>query len=487
MSIKGRFTGHFLTRAFALFAVLGLLFAVWLAVLALGIVGVAGPGTPTGESPVQIMERLESETTVSPTGEVVVGVGALEAVDENRGWLQVLDAEGYEIFGHRVPDEIPGHYTPGQLVHVRQAPGRVGQAGIHTWYSAETDLTWVLGTESGWSTPLTDRVTLNQAIGVLGIASLAVALLVAWASSGTLARPVGHMMAWLGNLAGGEYAEPRDRYGRPMSRAPDSRRRRPYRTYREVFDALDKLTAELARTEAERERLESAREEWIAGISHDLKTPLSSVRGYADLLASDYTFEAAEVREHAALIGEQADHMEALIGDLLLTYRLRAEALPLHLERVDAVELVREAVVDLANDPRAADRTVRFEEPPGSGPVTVSVDARWFRRALTNLLVNCAVHNPPGTTVRATVLRSVDTVEITVGDDGRGMDAETVSRLFDRYFRGTSTDADAVGTGLGMAIARQLVESMGGTLTVRSAPGQGTVFTITLGSAASSS
>ena len=90
--------------------------------------------------------------------------------------------------------------------------------------------------------------------------------------------------------------------------------------------------------------------------------------------------------------------MDAMLDDLNLTFRLRADALPLSRERVDLVELAREAAVELANDPRAAGREVAFEDAPAA--VEADVDPQWFRRALRNLLVNAALHNPDGTTVR---------------------------------------------------------------------------------------
>jgi len=288
-------------------------------------------------------------------------------------------------------------------------------------------------------------------------------------------------MAWLSALARGEYAEPVGRNGRPVSRKRDGvSLRRPYATYREVFSSLGTLTAEMRSNAEERARIEAARDEWVAGVSHDLRTPLTSIRGYADILASDYEFEAQEVRRQAAVIATQAGHMDELLDDLNLSFRLRADALALSRTSVDLIELAREAAVSLANDPRAAHTHVVFDEPPGSGPIMVSVDPMLLRRAMANLLVNAAVHNPGGTTVRVTVAHESPWALVRVADDGVGMDDATRGRLFDRYFRGTSTRVDAEGTGLGMAITRQIVVAHGGVIDVASTSGHGTVVQIAL-------
>ncbi|MHB8925500.1 MAG: sensor histidine kinase [Coriobacteriia bacterium] len=302
----------------------------------------------------------------------------------------------------------------------------------------------------------------------------------AWFTGRGLARPMVHMMRWLSMLARGEYREPGDDNGRPLSRTVAGRRHRQYATYREVFDSLDTLTAELKSTADERARLESAREEWIAGVTHDLRTPLTSIQGYADVLTSEYEFSPEEIRRQAGVIAMQAGHMDALLDDLNLSFRLHADALPLDRRATDLVELVREAAVGLANDPRAAEAKVVFDEPSGIGPITLDVDAVMLRRALSNLLVNAAVHNPQGTTVRIAVTRGGADIRITIADDGVGMDDATRMRLFDRYFRGTSTRVGADGTGLGMAISRQIVQAHGGDIAVESAPDRGTTVVVHL-------
>ncbi len=496
MRLGGRLTGHFLARVALLLVALGAVFLGWILVLSYFTIG---PGntqaTRVGTS--QIVRQAAQETTLSADGRPVFSEDLVADAAEAGIWLQVLDESGVEIASTPRPADVPSRYTPGQLVLYRQTPGEIDQQSVSTWATrlGTRDLTFVAGMpRSSDSAPalfVGKRVvnpeppTIWTLLGALLLAGGATTIGVAWLTGRSLARPPVHMMAWLAALARGEYAEPTDKRGRPVSRTVDGRAlRKPYATYREVFASLDRLTAELRSTAEERTRIEAARDEWLASVSHDLRTPLTSVKGYAQMLASEHEFDAEEVRRQAALIATQASHMDALLDDMNLSFRLRSDALVLERRRVDLIELVREAAVDLANDPRAAGRSVVFEEPPGTGAITVHADASLLRRALANLLVNAAVHNPAGTTVRVSVAHEGAWAIVRVTDDGVGMDEATRARLFDRYFRGTSTGS-AEGTGLGMAITREIALAHSGSIDVASTRGAGTTVQIALPAAES--
>lgn len=496
MRLGGRLTGHFLARVALMLAGLGMVFLLWIAALAFVTLG-ANRGIGVG--PADLVRRAADGTTLT-AGAVVLPSDVVADARRAGIWLQVLDENGTEITQTGRPAQIPTHYTPGELVLFRQAPNSygIGQRSISTWVETVggRELTFVSGQPG--SPPQGPAILLNsradspspRTVLLLSVALLVgggvVTLGVAWLFGRGLSKPLVHMMAWLSALARGEYAEPVGRKARPVSRGRDGvSLRRSYATYREVFSSLDTLTLELRSNAEERARIETARDEWIAGVSHDLRTPLTSIQGYAEVLASDYEFEPDEVRRQAAVIANQAGHMDELLDDLNLSFRLRADSLALSCSPLDLIELAREAAVALANDPRAARTQVLFDEPLGSGAITVSADSALLRRALANLLVNAAVHNPDGTTVHVTAAHEGPWALVRVTDDGVGMDDATRERLFDRYFRGTSTRVDADGTGLGMAITRQIVVAHGGAIDVASAPGHGTTVQITLPAAPS--
>lgn len=496
MRLGGRLTGHFLGRVALMIAGLGLVFLLWVGALAFFALE-ANDGVGIG--PANIVREAARTTTVA-TDAVTLAPKLVADAARAGVWVQVLDENGTEITSTARPARVPTHYTPGRLVLFRQTPGAdgLGQRAVATWVDtiAGRELTFVAGRPgspakgptiligSGANSPSPRTVILLSLALLLGGA--VVTLGVAWLFGRGLARPLVHMMSWLSGLAGGEYREPVGRDGRPVSRASDGvTLRRPFSTYREVFASLETLTEQLRSTADERARIEAARDEWVAGVSHDLRTPLTSITGYAEVLGSDYDFEPVDVRRQASVIATQAGHMDELLDDLNLSFRLRSDALALSRSRPDLIELARDAAVALANDPRAERIVVVFDEPPGSGPITVSADPVLLRRALANLLVNAAVHNPEGTTVRVSVAHEGQRAIVMVADDGVGMDATTRERLFDRYFRGTSTGVGGEGTGLGMAIARQVVVAHGGSIDVASEPGSGTAVRVALPVAAS--
>lgn len=488
MRLEGRLTGHFLARVVLLVAGLGLVFFLWLGGLAFS--ALVHTRQEATAPPITIL-RTAADITHAEGDAITLDPQTTAALAEGGYWLQVLDENGDELAQYQRPDEVPTHYTPGGLVLYRSQPGDIGQQKLSTWVETVDgrELTFVLGASRpetggpsvylGGDEPVT-QPTLWVLMVALVVGGAAVTIGVAWFTGRGLARPLVHMMRWLSALAAGDYREPPGKGGMPLSRGFDGRRRRPYATYREVFDSLDSLTTELRHTAEERERLEKAREEWIAGVTHDLRTPLTSIQGYANVLASEYEFDTGEVRRQSAVIATQAGHMDSLLDDLNLSFRLRSTALPLEMTSVDAIELVREAAVALVNDPRSEGREVVFEEPPGTGPITMQGDPLMLRRVLTNLLVNAAVHNPAGTTIALSVTREMEHVSITVADDGVGMSAEVQRNLFDRYYRGTSTQQGAEGTGLGMAIARQIVQAHRGDIAIRSEPSRGTIVTVQL-------
>ena len=200
------------------------------------------------------------------------------------------------------------------------------------------------------------------------------------------------------------------------------------------------------------------------------------------LEAPEYRWSEEEVREFAGVILEKSGYMETLIDDLSLTYRLKNGALPLELKETDAAGLVRDIIGRFRKHPRFGSADIRFDPP--DRPLVCRLDPRWMSRALENLLANAFVHNPPGTRVQVSLSGETRdgraSVAIAIRDNGRGMDPETAGRLFERYYRGTNTKEDAAGSGLGMAVARQIVLAHGGDIEVESAPGRGTAVHVRL-------
>lgn len=245
--------------------------------------------------------------------------------------------------------------------------------------------------------------------------------------------------------------------------------------------------AELARRTAEAASL--AKSTFLSAVSHEMRTPLQAINGFVELLG---TLELDEGRRHEALghITAGTAHLLALVDDTLDLARIEADALPLQVEPIEAVDVLAE-VVDLLG-PVADGRSVRLERGTATG--TTTADRRRLRQVLINLVSNGIRYSGRDGVVRVGARVEAGTVRLTVADNGPGIPVHLRERLFEPFTRmpdvpvGAPPGAhgsghhrrDGEGVGLGLMLARGLTEAMGGQLTLDDAPGGGTVAEVSL-------
>lgn len=247
----------------------------------------------------------------------------------------------------------------------------------------------------------------------------------------------------------------------------------------EIYGSLNKMDIEIRNSDKIQKETERVRSEWIANITHDLKTPLSPIKGYAELLTSNTEIDKETMREYGEIILKNVNHTEKLINDLKLTYQLDSGAMPFHPQSVNLVRYIKEFVIDIVNDPAFKDRNIAFES--SISELKISIDTDLFRRAVSNLIINALTHNPPETKVIISIdMNSEKGACICITDNGKGITEEEQAELFNRYYRGTSTKEKSEGSGLGLAIAKQVINLHGGDIMVKSKLNVGTQFTITL-------
>ena len=225
------------------------------------------------------------------------------------------------------------------------------------------------------------------------------------------------------------------------------------------------------------EELERMRAEFLAMVSHELRAPLTSIKGSAaTVLDSAEELDPAVMRQFFRIIEEQADHMNGLVSDLLDVARIEAGTLSIGPEPTEVgvlVERARKAFRSSGSDMSLA-IYVGSDLPP------VMADRRRIVQVLVNLLSNAARHSPEGSTIRVSTARQGVHVAVSVADEGRGIPAESLPHLF-KKFPGVLPDEQAGDTGLGLAICKGIVEAHGGRIRAESdGPGLGARFTFTL-------
>jgi two-component system, OmpR family, sensor kinase len=234
----------------------------------------------------------------------------------------------------------------------------------------------------------------------------------------------------------------------------------------QLATAFDDMQRQLA-------RLDTARKQFIASASHELRTPIFSLGGFLELLEDEELDEETRAQFLGQLRGQVA-RMRKLATELLDLSRLESGALELRPEPTDVGQLAREVASEFT--PAITTHEAALEVRAAPDPIEIDCDPERVAQVMRILLDNALVHTPAGTTIVVSAAREDGHVTLEVADSGLGIRHQTMPHIFEPFF--TSADG-ARGAGLGLAIARELADQMHGRLTVRSVPGQ-TAFKLTL-------
>jgi signal transduction histidine kinase len=243
-----------------------------------------------------------------------------------------------------------------------------------------------------------------------------------------------------------------------------------------VDEGADEV-AELARTfdrmRVRLAQLDSARREFIANASHELRTPLFALGGFLELLADEDMDEATR-RDFLETARGQVERLTRLATDLLDLSRLDADQLGMAVESVDLVGVANELAEEFGALAETSEHALRVQS---SGEVLARGDEQRVLQIGRSLVENALRHTPPGTSVELRAAVFIDRAELAIADNGPGIVAEDQDRVFDRFYR--AEGGAAFGSGIGLSIARELSQRMGGDIELRSEAGR-TVFTLVL-------
>lgn len=247
----------------------------------------------------------------------------------------------------------------------------------------------------------------------------------------------------------------------------------------ELCEAFNWMVAQLERATVRQRQLEQARRDLISAVSHDLRTPLASIRVMAEALCDQVVTDADTTQRYYQTIRAETERLDALIRDLFELTQIDTGALRLKLEPVSLGDLISDTLRRMA--PQASKKRLICESVVPASLPAVRIDAARIQRVLVNLIENAIRHTPDDGRVSVTAVDAGVEVRIDIADTGEGIDEKDVPFIFDRFYQSEqSALRDSSGAGLGLAIARGLVEAHGGQIWVRSVKGDGSVFSFTI-------
>jgi signal transduction histidine kinase len=375
---------------------------------------------------------------VKHNGEYVLSDLGQEAIGRRYAWAMLLDERGDVIWSLKLPKEIKSHYSVPEVASFTH--WYLEDYPVYVWRHSDGLL--VLGSPKGsaWKIGVElPQIVMAHAVewllalvGVNALAAVLLALLLGLRLFGSLrvlakgieglseqkslALPTGGI---LGDLA----------------------------------EKLNQASQELKRQEAALQKRDNARLMWIAGVSHDIRTPLSMVMGHASQLEENGQLSQGE-REQARIIRQQSEKIKKLVNDLNLASKLEYDMQPFEMGKICGAELARSVTADFYNNGLEEPYSIELDIAAEAGRSAFVGDEALMRRALANLINNCIQHNPDGCRVRVVVEQTQEACVVCVADNGAGFPEEVLQAL---------KSGQNPAHGLGLTLVRHIVKAHGGT------------------------
>lgn len=413
-------------------------------------IGVSFQGMASGGG-WQATEELTAELQENGDGTYFVSERGKQILAERDAWaVLVQDGTGDVVwYSENLPAEIPLHYTAAQisadtLGYIEDYPT--------TTAARENDLL-IMGHpketywKSMWNTydlSLIKNLPRN-AVMIFLVNLLVVFLIYAFSTSG--------IVRYIRPLIRGIEALPEERvYVREKG------------LFTDLAHSVNEASEKLKIQEQELQKKERARANWISGVSHDIRTPLSMVMGYAAQMEDDAELPD-EARKRAQMIRLQSVKMKNLVNDLNLASKLEYQMQPLHMERISLAAVVRQTVAEFANLDFEEKYPICFEAKEGSGRGMIRGDKDLLCRAIGNILTNLQVHNPDGCGIMVETDAGDGAFVIRLEDDGIGIGEEELQKLQSTpHYMMSDGGVEEPRHGLGLLIVRQIVAAHGGTV-----------------------
>jgi len=229
----------------------------------------------------------------------------------------------------------------------------------------------------------------------------------------------------------------------------------------------------------ELKKLEQVRKDFVANVSHELKTPITSIKGFSETLLDGAMNDKQALEAFLTIILNESDRLQSLVEDLLELSRIEQHGFILKLEKLDLNQQISEAFTML--EASAAEKNITLDLKTNSSSAVITGDVNRLKQVFINLLTNAITYTPNGGLVAVEVIDLPDDAIVKVKDTGIGMEKSEIPRIFERFYRvDKARSRNSGGTGLGLAIVKHIMEAHKGTIEVQSEVGKGTVFTLKL-------
>lgn len=243
--------------------------------------------------------------------------------------------------------------------------------------------------------------------------------------------------------------------------------------------SFDTMAEKIEEQLTEKEQYEESRKQLVSNLSHDLRTPLSSILGYSEMLKDGLCTEEGEQKRYMNTIHRKAGYMNQLLGELLEFSRLDIGSMELHKERCNLSELLRELIIEYL--PVIEVRGIALEVEIPEQAVFGELDKERMERSIRNVIDNALKYGMQGKKLRIALTKEDTFVRIEVQDYGQVLSEETRKHVFERFYRGdTARNSKAGGMGLGLAITEEIIQKHGGSIWIESEVNKGTCIVIIL-------
>lgn len=377
-----------------------------------------------------------SEHVSVQNGTLSADSAALELLQQEKAWAMILDDAGTVIWEEDLPGQLPRSYSVSDV------------AVFSRWYLQDYPTTvWtrkdgllVVGHQPGTILKYNLSTKMDYAFLMLA-GTLAAFLMNLLLMLSLFIRNARRIERSIGPILNGIQALSE---GKPC--------------HLEEQGELAQICAGVNRAGAYLLQKDNTRAEWIRGISHDIRTPLSMILGYASEI-EDSSNLPDTTRRQGAIIRKQGEKLKNLVEDLNLTTKLEYSMQPIHMQRMDPVELARQVISEILNDGLSDQYEIAFSEERPGKTAYLSGDSSLLRRMLGNLIRNSIIHNPAGCNITVSVGSSDTACFFTVADNGCGIHEPLLNSLNEDEDISSTQQADGNDHGLGLKIVRQIAKA----------------------------